>query len=391
MSDSLCLAVFFSRFPTRLWAGCIAAAVLVTAGCWSSDEIVVYESVSVTRVPKPGATRLGEGSAKVPVKKVRMLAAITDQPSATWFFKVKESVETVEDFQPKWEKFLKTVTFAEDGNPQWELPTGWQLGGERPMRFATLVVGDLASAALGKKPIEISISDLPPPQSLLANINRWRGQIGLAKIEADQLSANVTTLESGAITFQIFDAIGTEAGGMQAPFAGGQRPPGMAPMVPSSKIDRPVVPTVTQESLPVRFVAPTGWESGKISTVAVGRWHNEVAGGMVELSVLQMSSSSESWKMNVAAWGNQLQLEATPDADSLTETVTVAGVTARRIRLTNPAYVNNEKQTISKTIVALMFEAHDVGWWVKLYGEESSVTESMDTLEQFLKSISITP
>lgn len=72
-----------------------------------------------------------------------------------------------------------------DGLPTWQVPSGWKAAGPKPMRLASFDVPDAAGNG------DISISKLAGDGGgLLANVNRWRGQVGLAPLEASALSAN---------------------------------------------------------------------------------------------------------------------------------------------------------------------------------------------------------
>jgi hypothetical protein len=82
----------------------------------------------------------------------------------------------------------------------WTLPKGWTES--RPsggMRFATL-----------KPPVEgqidVSVITLPGPAGgELANVNRWRGQIGLAPVDEAELSRSRKTVTSPAGTVSVYD------------------------------------------------------------------------------------------------------------------------------------------------------------------------------------------
>ena len=72
-----------------------------------------------------------------------------------------------------------------DGLPNWQVPSSWKAAGPKPMRLASFDIPDAAGNG------DISISKLAGDGGgLLANVNRWRGQVGLAPLEASALSAN---------------------------------------------------------------------------------------------------------------------------------------------------------------------------------------------------------
>lgn len=70
-------------------------------------------------------------------------------------------------------------------NPQWTVPAGWQEGNPAPMRRATFVMKDAEGQTA-----EIVVSTFPGDVGgLLANVNRWRGQIGLGPLGADEVAS----------------------------------------------------------------------------------------------------------------------------------------------------------------------------------------------------------
>ena len=88
---------------------------------------------------------------------------------------------------------------SDQGTLKWTLPKGWteeQAGG---MRFATL-----KPPVTGK--IDASVVVLPGTAGgELANVNRWRGQIGLPPIDESTLATQRTTLKTKAGNLSVFD------------------------------------------------------------------------------------------------------------------------------------------------------------------------------------------
>lgn len=76
----------------------------------------------------------------------------------------------------------------------WTLPAGWQrVAGERPMRLATF------STTVGE-PLEVALSRFPGDTGgLLANVNRWRGQVGLAAITDNDLAGELKPAETATL------------------------------------------------------------------------------------------------------------------------------------------------------------------------------------------------
>ncbi len=86
-----------------------------------------------------------------------------------------------------------TPTPAPSASAQpWTAPDSWRaVPGERPMRLATYEIPDADG------PVEVAITRFPGDVGgMLANINRWRGQIGLGPITEADIPAMLTTFEN---------------------------------------------------------------------------------------------------------------------------------------------------------------------------------------------------
>jgi hypothetical protein len=82
---------------------------------------------------------------------------------------------------------------------RWTLPKGWTQSLAGGMRYATL-----KPSAQGR--IDISVVVLPGPAGgELANVNRWRGQIGLPPVDEAALGAARKTLRSKAGPVSLYD------------------------------------------------------------------------------------------------------------------------------------------------------------------------------------------
>jgi hypothetical protein len=86
--------------------------------------------------------------------------------------------------------------FAEDPpavtTPTWTVPADWtKQEGERAMRIATFTAGADATT------MEVALSSFPGDAGgLFANVNRWRGQVGLPAVTKDNLMEGLATFEN---------------------------------------------------------------------------------------------------------------------------------------------------------------------------------------------------
>ena len=76
--------------------------------------------------------------------------------------------------------------------PTWTVPAGWKKAeGQKPMRIATFIIADG----------EVVVSQLGGNAGgLLGNVNRWRGQIGLGPVTAEQLPESAPQFEINGFT-----------------------------------------------------------------------------------------------------------------------------------------------------------------------------------------------
>jgi len=144
-------------------------------------------------------------------EKSRILAAVMRREGTAWFFKMTGDADLVLQQKPVFLEFLKSISFgvstpelpsshpslaadsapplsappgaaSSAGKPNWQVPSGWREipGGPFLVAKFSLTGPQDAQAAVN---VSSSAGD---GGGLLANVNRWRGQLGLAPItEAD--------------------------------------------------------------------------------------------------------------------------------------------------------------------------------------------------------------
>jgi hypothetical protein len=163
----------------------------------------------------------------------RLIGAIAESGPSAWFFKLRgnaalaaaekenfirwiESVKPAEPSEvpmhgtaPGAENVAPpeaTATPATDGPVTWTLPAGWKAINASSARYTTLEVTG-ADGAKG----EVAVTHFPGDVGGdLANVNRWRGQIGLEPIKEAELAGAVTRVNAGPKTLQVIDVTGPQ-------------------------------------------------------------------------------------------------------------------------------------------------------------------------------------
>jgi hypothetical protein len=187
-----------SYFCLRAWWVASSVSVLLAVGCKPREPIRHYQA------PKGASSGRASPSAK-PVSPHaatagRMLAAVVPHKDQAWFFKVTGPQDALGAHAEAFRELLRSLRFA-DGKPQWKTPEGWRQQPGSGMRFATLELGPAGQA------LELTVIPLSMPAGdeagyVLANVNRWRTQLGLPSIAADKLSteAEQIAFEGGVAT-----------------------------------------------------------------------------------------------------------------------------------------------------------------------------------------------
>ncbi|HTL73477.1 MAG TPA: hypothetical protein VL863_09255 [bacterium] len=172
----------------------------------------------------------------------RIIATILHRDDTAWFFKMTGDGALVEKNKAAFIAFLKSVEFGapsapsqldmsqqlppshpaipgmdmsmggsapvaatEAGDkPTWTVPDGWQEG-----QLAQFLVAKYVIAGAGDAKAEVNVSSLSGDGGgLLANINRWRAQLGVAPVtEAD--IANLPTIDAAGGKATVVDISGT--------------------------------------------------------------------------------------------------------------------------------------------------------------------------------------
>jgi hypothetical protein len=138
-------------------------------------------------------------------KDGRILAAIATNAGKTIFFKIRGNSALV---GAQKDAFLRWVSSAHSPNDQtttasnvtqtptdkptihWELPDGWKTTPAASMRYASFTI-----AGQNGQTGDVSVVVFPGDGgSDLDNVNRWRGQLGLSPLTAEELKSTVNSL-----------------------------------------------------------------------------------------------------------------------------------------------------------------------------------------------------
>src|SRR5882724_6482173 len=160
----------------------------------------------------------------------RIIAAMVTTANATLFFKMRGNADLSEAQKGDFIKWVAAVCNAQTqtGSPQmaamppqmpaappqttsappikWTAPEGWTEVPPSSMRYASFS----APTEDGDK-IDISVVTFPGDGGSDAdNVNRWRGQMGLAPVDANAVTSQVAALKTEDMTFSTTDIAGNK-------------------------------------------------------------------------------------------------------------------------------------------------------------------------------------
>jgi hypothetical protein len=134
---------------------------------------------------------------------VAVVTAFAHRGDRSWFYRFTGDADVVTAQRAAFVEFVKSVRIKEvapaadtaapsdSAASKWKIPAGWKTLAAGQMQAAKFAVPDVGAAKA-----EVTISIFPSDTGgLLANIRRWRGQIGLADASEQELLRLATPLD----------------------------------------------------------------------------------------------------------------------------------------------------------------------------------------------------
>jgi hypothetical protein len=325
----------------------------------------------------------------------RMLAAVVPAGGQGWFFKISGADAAVAAEVDSFATLLKTLKI-EGGKPVWTTPEGWAETPGSGMRAATFSMGD-ASEKLECSVIALPADNPASDDYLLPNINRWRGQLGLASQSLAELKdsdefhqfdlEDGTTITwvnlSGKVPAPPGASVATAG---QPPSAGGASVagPSLPPGHPPTNGATTSIPAGGGQSSPsslpeMTFDVPAGWVSGSLKPFRKISWTINHDGKEAEFYVSSLAAGGSEIGPNVNRWRGQAGLNNLSE-EELSNEVKDMSIGDRKGGYVDIAGV---KQSIIGAIVV----NGDTGWFFKLVGDPDVVAHEKDNVKAFLKSV----
>jgi hypothetical protein len=358
------------HFPWLKLSPAVVLAVL--AGCGSQPQISQYTvpKEELINPPKRAAAEAGAPQ--------RLIGAIFPVGDQSWFFKATDDPEKIAPLVDSLRTFLGSVRFTSEGEATWTLPDDWSQKPASGLRYATILMGKGSDAP------ELSVTKLGGASAddetalVVANVNRWLGQIGLPALTPAEIATQTTEIKAGdeSGTFVDFTGRATAAGSnMRAPFAGGARPPSAEP---DASVDAPAATSLKYET-------PEGWDDQGAGGLRKASLLVKDGDKQLDVSVTSLSAAGGELLPNVNRWRGQVGLAPTTEEElaKSAETIKLGDVEGKYVELAGPKQDGGSQETILGVIAV----RGPLAWFVKAKGDAALAEREKDHFKQFVESI----
>lgn len=316
-------------------------AALLAAGCGRGEEVRRYKA------PKDPTWTI--------------LAAIVPGGAQTWFFKVAAPTDRARAHKDEVVKLVQSVK-AEEGKLRWTLPAGWEEKPGSGERLSTLLIG-------AEQPrLELTVTHLPGAAGgALANVNRWRGQLGLAPIAEAELAGQTQKVQAGPVEVLVVDLTGPQrpSGGpaMRSAEPAHEQPPSLGAVRKLFSYDKPAGWKENPEPAEQRRILE--FQAGEGAGVTLSAFPGDV-GGLAP---------------NVNRWRQQAGLAPLeePAAIALVKAVTFLGKAGSSVELVGP----------ERAVLCFFNLNEEFSIFLKMDGTASAVAAEKAAFEAFAASLKL--
>jgi hypothetical protein len=256
------------------------------------------------------------------------------------------------------------------------------------MRYATLQFGP------DEAPGELSVIGLTTPNAgeeayVLSNVNRWREQIQLSPIDAEQLAdeAEIIPVGNADATVVQMRGIGKGTAPSAAP-AGVGALPASHPSLDSATGDLARILGSDGDSpapsTQLMYSVPAGWLQREVSGMRRAAFSVAEGDQSVEITVIDLTADAGELLPNVNRWREQIKLGETT-ADELaneTQNIRVGTAVGDYVRLVGPADASRPQ-----AILAAIAIQGGKAWFLKLTGDAPLAAKEEESFKSFVRSV----
>ena len=329
------------------------------AGCQQDTEIASYE-------------------VKYPQREnIRMLTAVIPDAEATYFVVLKGPEAAVAQQKKPFDDFVASIRLDAKKDPPitWTAPDGWDEekgAGERIVGFKLTVGSTKMETTLTKFP---KLGNPGEPNSLLDNINRWRGLVDLPPAQ-DTHSLRREKVDGREVILADMTGLGVHKEPsklkMQNPHAGGMPPVGMP------KFGRP-----EKDRVPFIYEVPNSWAVKEpplpgfaVAAFVASDGSRKAIVSLTPLKNADLVANVNRWRTDTLGLAAGTRAGIERDAHSLK----VAGLDANYVDIVNPAKNGDNR------VLGVIISTDDGAWVIRMFGPDDLVGNQKANFETFVRS-----
>jgi len=310
---------------------------------------------------------------------------------------------------------------------KYTLPAGWKEKAPTQLRVASFEISENSKTA------DVSVIPLSGMAGGdLANVNRWRGQVGLQPLADTELQKLTEKIEAAGQPTDLYDVVGTSPGSgdaerivgvilhredaawffkmtgdadlveknktafvsflktleFGAPSATAPTGMDMSQLPPShppiSEMGMASPAPTTDAATKPTWTVPAGWAEGQLAQFLVARYIIKGSGdAMAAVNVSQLAGDGGGLAANVNRWRKQLGLAPAADADL----ANLPRIDASGGKATLVEFSGTDARTGKPAaLVGVVLPVNGQSWFYKLMGDAEVVAAQKDAFIQFVQS-----
>lgn len=357
------IMLVLQRFCTHFHTPFLFASILWLAG------------VGLIGCGEPGIERYTVSPAVKPeieTVEQRLLGAIIPNPDRTWFIKLVGPLDQIGMHHQDFDRFVRSVRFGGNTGERidWNVPDSWHQHDGTGMRFAEFHLGEHED-----NPLIVTVTALGSESgSVLANVNRWAGQVGLPPFNEQSITQVIEEVKLEAVTATLVDMRGTavEGGNQMPPFLNSSQ------AVPASSRE-----TATEGNFQYHVV-PEGWVAQPPRGMRAASFVIRDGEVKAEVTAIPLSGAAGGLVANVNRWRDELGLKKATEQEIQTEveTLEIDGKQASFVEIEGPASQTNSERTLG-----VIYNRNSRTWFFKMRGESDLVSRNKTAFQEWVQSV----
>ncbi len=330
--------------PRCLFGLLVLAPLALLTGC-QNDDITTYHA------PRAETSTSNYG-------RKRLIAVIFPQDETMWVVKLIGPEKQVEPLVADFDKIVESVELTkDDAKPiTWTVPPGWS---ELPGNKDRFTIAALKSP--GDEPLEVTISVPLKHSSLLENVIRWRGQVGLtSRITEEQVEQITKQAMINGVNTRRVDLVGTT-------------------MTAAKPAPHPMVGLPNAADKPIQYKTPADWKEMPNGQFSLAKFAVQSGNEQAVVSISPLRGQERLLLANVNRWRGEVDLEGIGENQLKKDLKDekVGGIEAQYLKLEGD----------QKSTLVFLVQRGDETWFFKMMGSKNLVEKQEAVFKEFCHSV----